>query len=85
MQIVVLNNWTRTVDFIEVNDDWFHNEFTDWLLKTGIYESVQEIQASEDELIETFLFAYCDYDPNNTEYLVNYQEVSHLTYKDFAR
>ena len=75
------------VGIIEVKYGWLRRDFPQWLIDNGHYDYFYEIPDDEEELIEHFLFVYCDYSigdlhwhcvPPNTQF-------KQLTIKDFQK
>lgn len=69
------------VDIIKVDLDWVRGEMYDEI-DTDL--SPTEWEALDDsEKLEHFLWYWCQYSPDNIQYIVNPSKINQLTYKDF--
>lgn len=84
---IIVANASPEVGIIKVKYGWLCREFPQWLIDNGHYDYFYEIPEDEDELIEHFLFVYCDYSQND----LHWQQVpadtkfKRLTIKDFQK
>lgn len=67
IHIAIINSAPQSteVGIIKVKREWLRCDFPQWLIDNGHYDYFYEIPDDETELIELFLFVYCDYSQNN--------------------
>ena len=67
IHIAIINSAPQSteVGIIKVKREWLRCDFPQWLIDNGHYDYFYEITDDETELIELFLFVYCDYSQNN--------------------
>lgn len=67
IHIAIINSTPQSteVGIIKVKREWLRCDFPQWLIDNGHYDYFYEISDDEMELIEFFLYVYCDYSQNN--------------------
>lgn len=75
------------VGIIKVKREWLWCDFPQWLIDNEHYDYFYEITNDEDELIELFLFVYCDYSESNLHWqcVPADTQFKRLTIKDFQK
>lgn len=84
MKIAVLDFSTNTVDIITVEQKWLEKDLREALPEWYTDEAWKDVCENEDELIDHFLFTYCNYNPDNIQYMVNFKEVTYFTPKEIG-
>lgn len=89
LHIAIINSDSISpeVGIIKVKWGWLRRELPQWLIDNGHYDYFYEIPDDEDELIEHFLFVYCDYSQNNLHWqcVPSDTQFKRLTIKDFQK
>lgn len=75
------------VGIIEIKYGWLRRDLPQWLIDNGHYDYFYEIPDDEEELIEHFLFVYCDYSQNDLHWqcVPPDTQFKRLTIKDFQK
>ncbi|MBD5306578.1 MAG: hypothetical protein HDS14_02985 [Bacteroides sp.] len=89
IHIAIINADTISpeVGIIKVKYGWLLKEFPQWLIDNGHYDYFHEIPDDKEELLEHFLFVYCDYSPNDLHWqcVPADTQFKRLTIKDFQK
>lgn len=75
------------VGIIKVKYGWLKCDLPQWLIDNGHYDYFYEIPDDEEELIEHFLFVYCDYSQSRLHWQCVPADIQlkRLTIKDFQK
>lgn len=75
------------VGIIKVKYGWLKRDLPQWLIDNGHYDYFYEIPDDEEELIEHFLFVYCDYSQSKLHWqcVPADTQFKRLTIKDFQK
>ena len=89
IHIAIINTDTISpeVGIIKVKYGWLLKEFPQWLIDNGHYDYFYEIPDDKEELLEHFLFVYCDYSQNDLHWqcVPADTQFKRLTIKDFQK
>lgn len=89
LHIAIINtdSISPEVGIIKVKWGWLRRDLPQWLIDNGHYDYFYEIPDDEDELIEHFLFVYCDYSQSNLHWqcVPPDTQFKRLTIKDFQK
>lgn len=81
MIITVLDFGRDAVDIITVSEEWLQtklrNELQEW------YDDEEWNGFQIDELIDLFLYEYCNYPQNNIQYIANSTTINYRTPKSY--
>lgn len=80
MKITVLDFNSNSVDIINVDEKWLRNDLRDSLSEW--YDDEEWAEKDESDLIELFLFDYCNYS-GSAVYMADCSQIQYLTPKDF--
>lgn len=77
MKIVVLDYTTTSVKIIDVEEKWLEEDLRIALPLEYTDQEWKGIIEDEVELIELFLFSYCNYDLDNIYYMAGVSEIDY--------
>ena len=81
MKIAVLDFRSASLDIIKVDEEWLQSDLRNALPEW--YDDDEWAQFDESDLIQLFLYEYCNYSASNIEYMADLTEVNKLTPNDF--